>query len=180
MVFSDYRHGIFNQNTISIFSKSLRKNKYIVADSQVASRWGNITDFKKFDLITPTEKEARLSLLEQDLPIRTLADLLLKKTNAKNAILKLGDKGLISLDKQRKDYISLDPFVDEVLDANGAGDALLAYSSATLYFTKSLILSSIMGCLAASCKCEMVGNVPVTLQQIKRKIDKILKDNLYK
>ncbi len=180
VVFSDYRHGIFNQNTISIFSKSLRKNKFIVADSQVASRWGNITDFKKFDLITPTEKEARLSLLEQDLPIRTLTDLLLKKTNAKNAILKLGDKGLISLDKQRKDYISLDPFVDEVLDANGAGDALLAYSSATLYFTKSLILSSIMGCLAASCKCEMVGNVPVTLQQIKRKIDKILKDNLYK
>ena len=30
-----------------------------VADSQVASRWGNILEFKNFDLITPNEREAR-------------------------------------------------------------------------------------------------------------------------
>ena len=31
-----------------------------VADSQVATRWGNISDFKNFDLITPNEKKQDL------------------------------------------------------------------------------------------------------------------------
>ena len=33
-----------------------------VADSQVASRWGNITEFTDFDMITPNEREARFAL----------------------------------------------------------------------------------------------------------------------
>ena len=37
-----------------------------VADSQVASRWGNITEFRGFDLITPNEREARFALADQD------------------------------------------------------------------------------------------------------------------
>lgn len=173
IIFSDFRHGIFNQNSIPIFSNAINKKKFIVADSQVASRWGNIIDFKNFNLITPTEKEARLSLHEQDLPIRTLCDLLLKKTKSKNVILKLGPKGVISIDKERKDYISLDPVVDKVIDTSGAGDAMLAFSSATLFQTNSLILSSIMGILAASCKCETEGNIPVTINQLYKKIDNI-------
>ena len=44
-----------------------------MADSQVASRWGNITDFKHFDLITPNEREARFALADQDSGIRPLA-----------------------------------------------------------------------------------------------------------
>ena len=176
IIFSDFRHGIFNQNTIPVFIKKIKKKKFKVADSQVASRWGNIVDFKGFDLITPTEKEARLSLHEQDLPVRTLCDLLLKKTKAKNVILKIGQKGLISLDTNRKDYISLDPIVADVLDTNGAGDALLAFSSATLFHTKSLIVSSIMGILAASCKCETDGNVPITIKKMNEKIKSVIKE----
>ena len=60
-----------------------------------------------------------------------------------------------------------------LVDANGAGDAMLAYSSSTLFHTKSLIISSIIGILAASCKCEFQGNLPVTIQQIFKKIDNI-------
>ena len=132
-------------------------------------------DFKNFDLISCTEKEARYSLFEQDLPIRTLADELLRKSKTKNLILKLGFRGLISLNKKRKDYIVLDPFVDTLVDSNGAGDALLAYSSASLYKTKSLIISSIIGTLAASCKCEIEGNKSVSINQIENKIDEIEK-----
>jgi rfaE bifunctional protein kinase chain/domain/rfaE bifunctional protein nucleotidyltransferase chain/domain len=175
VVFSDFRHGMFNEEIIKRFKLAMNKKIFLVADSQVASRWGNIIDFKNFDLITPTEKEARLSLLEQDMPIRPLADKILKISKAKNVILKLGDRGLISLDKNRKEYISLDPFVDKVIDSTGAGDALLAYSAASLYVTKSLLLSSIIGLLAACCKCEVNGNVPVSKEQILKKIDNLKK-----
>ena len=175
IVFSDFRHGIFNKFTSKKFVASIDRSCFKVADSQVASRWGNIMDFNKFDLITPTEKEARLALFEQDLPIRTLADKLLKKSLCKNLILKLGSKGLTSLNQKRRDYIILDPFVNNFKDSNGAGDALLAYSAATLYKTKSLIISSIIGLLAASCKCEIEGNIPVKLNQIIKKINDLKK-----
>ena len=175
VVFSDFRHGIFNKNSIPIFTKSINKKSFKVADSQVASRWGNILDFQNFDLITPTEKEARFSLREQDLPIRPLINDLITKCNSKNAILKLGEKGLIALNTARKDYISLDPVVDNLVDANGSGDALLAFASLTLFKTKSLILSSLIGIIAASCKCEYEGNKPLSIKELLVKIMKIKK-----
>jgi rfaE bifunctional protein kinase chain/domain len=176
-VISDYRHGIFNNQSCNEIVKSIDKKAFKVADSQVASRWGNILDFKSFNLITPTEQEARYSLFEQDLTIRALADKLIKESKSKNIILKIGERGLIALGKNRPDYIALDPFVDNLMDANGAGDALLAYSSAALFKEKSLIMSSIIGILAASCKCEKKGNLPLKISEIVSKINKI-KDSM--
>ena len=66
IILSDFRHGIFNKYSIKKIINSIPNKKFKVADSQVASRWGNIIDFKKFDLITPNEKEARFSLADQD------------------------------------------------------------------------------------------------------------------
>lgn len=173
VVVSDYRHGIFNNQSCKEIIKSINNKAFKVADSQVASRWGNILDFKKFDLITPTEQEARYSLFEQDLTIRALADKLIKVSKSKNLILKIGERGLIALGKNRPDYITLDPFVDNLKDANGAGDALLAYSSAALFKEKSLIIASIIGILVASCKCEKKGNLPLKISEIVSKINKI-------
>ena len=78
------------------FLEVAKTKKFKVADSQVASRWGNISDFSNFDLITPTEREARYSLFEQDTPIRNLLGNISKRAKAKNVILKLGDKGIRS------------------------------------------------------------------------------------
>ena len=73
VIYSDFRHGIFNRRTIPDFICAMPERVYRVADSQVASRWGNITEFKGFDLITPNEREARFALADQDLGIRPLA-----------------------------------------------------------------------------------------------------------
>src|SRR5207244_1333656 len=73
VVFSDFRHGIFNRRTVPELVRGLPAGCFRVADSQVASRWGNITDFRDFDLITPNEREARFALGDQDSGIRPLA-----------------------------------------------------------------------------------------------------------
>jgi rfaE bifunctional protein kinase chain/domain len=173
LIIADYRHGIFNSQSCKEIKKSISKKAFKVADSQVASRWGNILDFKGFDLITPTEQEARYSLFEQDLTIRTLADRLMNVSKSKNIILKIGERGLIALAKNKPEYITLDPFVENLKDANGAGDALLAYSSATLFKEKSLIMASIIGIIAASCKCEKKGNTPIKINEMINKINEI-------
>ena len=65
LVFSDFRHGIFNRSHIGKLAEARKKGVFSVADSQVASRWGNITEFKNFDLVTPNEREARFALAAQ-------------------------------------------------------------------------------------------------------------------
>ena len=72
VVFSDFRHGIFNRDTIPQLTDAIPDGRVPVADSQVASRWGNILDFKGFDLITPNEREARFALGDQDSVVRPL------------------------------------------------------------------------------------------------------------
>ena len=67
-----------------------------VADSQVASRWGNILEFKGFDLITPNEREARFALADQDSGVRPLAAKLHEEADCKTVILKLGDRGVLT------------------------------------------------------------------------------------
>ena len=46
VVYSDFRHGMFNKRTIPAFLDAIPDGVFRVADSQVASRWGNITEFK--------------------------------------------------------------------------------------------------------------------------------------
>ena len=96
VVFSDFRHGIFNRRTIPALVEAIPQNRFKVADSQVASRWGNITEFKGFDLITPNEREARFALGDQDSVVRPLASELFRQAACRYLILKLGERGLIA------------------------------------------------------------------------------------
>src|SRR5262247_3468741 len=89
VVFSDFRHGIFNRRTIPGLTNAIPAGTFRVADSQVASRWGNILEFKGFDLITPNEREARFALADQDSGIRPLASDLYDAAQCKLLMLKL-------------------------------------------------------------------------------------------
>ena len=175
IMFSDFRHGIFNKQTIPFFIKSIPNKIIKIADSQVASRWGNILDFQNFEMITPNEKEARFSLADQDSNIGSLASNLIKQSQTSNLILKLGDKGILfNKGKANTDkFYFLDSFVENNVDAVGAGDALLAYASLALIKTKNIAISSILGSIAAACECEKDGNIPITPNDLLRKIDKL-------
>ena len=71
---------------------SIKNFNFRSADSQVASRWGNIVEFRNFDLITPNEKEARFALANQDGTVKELASQIYELTDCKNIILKLNFK----------------------------------------------------------------------------------------
>jgi sugar/nucleoside kinase (ribokinase family) len=184
VVFADFRHGIFNRRTIPELVKAIPKGRFKVADSQVASRWGNITEFQGFDLITPNEREARFALGDQDSGIRPLASSLYDAAKCSTLILKLGERGVLtcrSADHESLDsFIVIDSFVDRVVDAVGAGDALLAYATLAKLATKSDAVATILGSLAAACECEVDGNIPVTPADVRRKLDAIEQRAHYK
>ena len=176
VIFSDFRHGMFNRDTIPQLIEAIPPNTMKVADSQVASRWGNILDFKGFDLITPNEREARFALADQDSVIRPLALSLYNAAQCDTLILKLGDKGILTYrapSDAAGSFFSVDAFADIVIDPVGAGDALLAYSTLSLAVEKDAVIASILGSMAAGVACETEGNNPVTPEAVIRKLEHI-------
>lgn len=176
VVFSDFRHGVFSRETIPALTASLPPGALRAADSQVANRWGNILEFQGFDLITPNEREARFALGDQDSVIRPLAFELYKKAQCKALLLKLGNRGIITYRAKSEDvrsFFTIDSFAVQVVDPVGAGDALLAYATLALTATKSSVVASILGSMAAAVACERDGNVPVTPQDVLKKLQAI-------
>lgn len=171
VVFSDFRHGIFNKSTIPLLTEAIPANACLVADSQVASRWGNITEFKGCHLITPNEKEVRFAMADQDSNIGRLASSVKEACQAKDIILKLGSRGVLFL--QDNSPYSLDSFTSCIKDAVGAGDALLAYATLTMLATKSLPMACIIGSIAAACECEIDGNMPIEPKLVLAKLKDI-------
>jgi rfaE bifunctional protein kinase chain/domain len=183
VIFSDFRHGIFNRRTINELVAAIPKKSFKVADSQVATRWGNITEFKGFDLITPNEREARFALGDQDSGIRLLSSRLYEEAQCKTLILKLGERGLLTCcnnDFESLDsFAVVDSFVDHLVDAVGSGDALLAYATLALLKGYSPAVASIVGSMAAACECEVDGNIPIAKEDVIKKIQNVIRHSEY-
>jgi rfaE bifunctional protein kinase chain/domain len=173
VVFSDFRHGIFNRETIPALTANLPASALRVADSQVASRWGNILDFQGFDVITPNEREARFALGDQDSTVRPMALELYKRADCKTLILKLGDRGILTYrapSVEVRSFFTVDSFVNKLVDAVGAGDALLSYVTLAMVTTQSSVIASILGSVAAALACEHEGNNPVAPEDVLKKL----------
>jgi rfaE bifunctional protein kinase chain/domain len=178
VVFSDFRHGLFSHRLLPELVACIPQGALRVADSQVASRWGNILDFADFDLITPNEREARFALGDQDSTIRPLALELYKRARCQTLILKLGDRGIITYrapNPEVRSFFTVDSLVDKLVDAVGAGDALLSYATLALATTRSPVIASILGSAAAAVACEHDGNKPVAPEDVARKLQTVEK-----
>ena len=174
VVFSDFRHGIFNTRTIPTLTAAIPAGCTRAADSQVASRWGNILDFQGFDFVAANEREARFALGDQDSGVRPLAARLYGEAHCSGLLLKLGARGILGFtagaDDTERSFV-LSSFAARVIDPVGAGDALLAYAALALAGGAGLPVAAILGSLAAAAECAVDGNVPVASETILAKID---------
>jgi len=155
------------------------KLRVTMLESWSASRWGNITEFESFDLITPNEREARFALADQDSNIVTLSFNLMQASRCQTLILKLGSRGVALANPSKEDmqdlgsFIVLDSFANNVVDAVGAGDALLAYSTLAKVCGGHDVTATILGSMAAACECEVDGNIPVRPEHVLARIDAV-------
>lgn len=170
VIFSDFRHGIFNRGSIPHLTKAVLSDVMKVADSQVASRWGNILEFNGFDMITPNEKEARFALGDQDSNIRRLAWDIYSVAKCKTLMMKLGSRGMLAQVNDQAEVIVLDSFARNVVDPVGAGDAFLAYATLGI-FTGSVEKAAVLGSIAAALECEHEGNVPITADMMRERLN---------
>ena len=145
---------------------------------QCSSQVGQITKFKDFDFISPNEKEARIALQDNKSGIEAISKNLMKITNAKNLMVKLGNEGLIiyetgidgKVNSQSFPALSANP-----IDVMGAGDSILASMAVGLASGSSIMKASAIACCIASLAVEQMGNKPITLDKLRRKLKKYLK-----
>ena len=186
VVYSDFRHGIFTKGTVPAFISAAPHGAFTVADSQVASRWGNVLEFAGCDLLTPNEQEVRFAMGDQDTVIRPLGSALYDQADCKFLMLKLGARGLLTFrspfsEDERRSFFATDSLArDSIVDPVGSGDALLAYSTLALVSTGNVVLASIVGSIAAGIECEFDGNVPVTPELVLDRIDELEKASGFK
>ena len=178
ILFSDFNYGALPQELVDKIIKLSKKNKVMIcADSQSSSQIGNISRFKGVDLLTPTEREARLSMHNNEDGLVVLIEKLRKKSLANNILLKLGQEGiLIHTGKPKKskwltdriDRMNLHP-----KDISGAGDCLFIASSMAKVLGANIWETALFGSLAAAIQVSRTGNTPLQFKEFSLEINQL-------
>jgi len=169
LVFSDFNYGCLPQSLVSDIMNVTKNNKiFVAADSQSSSQIGNISRFKNMDLLTPTEREARISTRNHEDGLVVLAERLRQDSLAKNILLKLGEEGLLIYTREDKDDRSTDRITNlnnAVKDEAGAGDSLLITSAMAMACGADIWEAACLGSLAAALQVGRIGNTPLSIDE---------------
>ena len=117
------------------------------------------------NLLTPTEREARISTHNHEDGLVVLAEKLGRQADARNLFVKLGSEGLLihaELSESSQWHTDrLPAFSLAAQDTAGAGDSLLAASALTLAVGAPIWQAAYVGSIAAACQVDRIGNVPI-------------------
>lgn len=175
IIISDFSYGIITPNLVEEISKIAKlKNIKLFGDSQSSSQIGDILKFNNFDLITPTEREARIALGDKYSGLEKIGTTLIENLNLKNLVLTLGENGFISYQNisenggklfksQHFNALNVNP-----VDVMGAGDSLLSGLVVGLCAGASLMEASVIGAGIASIAVSKIGNEPIKMEELKK------------
>ena len=122
------------------------------------------------NLITPTEREARLACRDNEGGLITIAEKLRRESIAHNIIIKLGSLGLIVDINNKKNGVHetdkipvLNNFAKDVV---GAGDSLLTLTALSLASGANAWEATLLGSIASAVQVGKNGNIPLNYKDI--------------
>ena len=171
LIFSDFNYGCLPQPLVDEIVDACKSQKVLmVGDSQSSSQVGDVSRFKDMMLLTPTEREARLSLGDFSSGLVGITEKLRKKCRAKNIIITLGAEGILAhaAAKTNDGWLTdrLPALNAAPKDPAGAGDSLLACCTLSLAVGADIWQSMYLGSIAAACQVSRVGNIPLSPSDI--------------
>ena len=176
LVFSDFNYGCLPQTLVDkIINRVRRSDLIMTADSQSSSQTGDVSRFKDMDLLTPTEREARIALRNQQDGLVVLIEKLRERARANNIILKLGTDGALLYLQDQENLAQIDRIPALNLsprDVIGAGDSMLIGSSMALAISGvSPWESAFLGSIFSALQVNQVGNAPLSLDEVLRELE---------
>ena len=169
IIFSDFSYGVLTKNIIeNITLYAQKKSVFMVADSQSSSQIGDISKFKDMDIVTPTEREIRLSINDFESGLVVLSEKLHKKSNSKYIFTTLGSEGILIYNSTQNELLTdnIQALNTNAKDVSGAGDSLLTCSSMAKVVGANIWESAYLGSIAAAIQVSRVGNIPIKKEEL--------------
>jgi rfaE bifunctional protein kinase chain/domain len=171
ILFSDFNYGCLPQPLVEAITELARaRNVMMAADSQASSQLADISRFRHMQVVTPTEREARMALGAQDAGagVAIVASHLRAKAAAAHVIVTLGAEGLIVLgDKGGEERLDrLPAFNTNPKDVAGAGDSLFTCLSLALCAGVDIWRACYVASVAAAIQVSRVGNLPLQHKEL--------------
>ena len=176
LVFSDFNYGCLPQPLVERLVESAKRRGVVcAADSQSSSQVGDIGRYRDMDLLTPTEREARISTRNHQDGLVVLAEALRRQSSARNVLLKLGEEGVLihAGDGRAEDWLTdrVGALNAAPKDVAGAGDSLLIAAALALASGGSIWEAACLGSLAAAVQVGRVGNQPIQARELRQELD---------
>jgi len=172
LVFADFNHGCLPQRLVDeVIRFAKTRDVIMVADSQSSSQIGDIGRFSQMDLLTPTEREARIAMRNNQDGLVVLAELLRERSQSKSILLKMGSEGLLvhnQVEESSKMLTDKFPALNQnPKDVAGAGDSLLMTSALAIAAGASIWEAALLGSVAAAIQVSRVGNIPLQSGEVE-------------
>ena len=173
IILQDYNKGVLSSSLIKQLIKLANKNGVIIT---VDPKFNNFFEYKNVTVFKPNRKEAEDVL---GVRIKTYKDIsfagneLLKKLNAKNVLLTLGEGGIAVFEKNKPE-MRMPTKARKVADVSGAGDTVISTLTIALAAGADIYEASYLANYAGGLVCEEVGIVPIEIDKL---FDTIIREN---
>jgi rfaE bifunctional protein kinase chain/domain len=173
VVFSDFNYGVLPQAFVErLVSKFQSPRTVLAADSQSSSQIGNVGRFVGMTLLTPTEREARISTRNFEDGLNILSQQLRSSSRAQHVLLTVGEDGVLVATAdaagQERSPDKIEALNDAPKDVAGAGDSMLIGASLSLAAGANIWEAACVGSMAAAIQVSRIGNTPVSTEELFR------------
>lgn len=173
IILQDYNKGVFSASLIFRIIELANKNKKLIT---VDPKFNNFYEYKNVTVFKPNRNEAEAILamkIKTDDEVSFAGNTLLKKLNAKNILLTLGEGG-IAVFKKGKPEKRMPTKARKVADVSGAGDTVISTLTIALAAGADIYEASYLANYAGGIVCEEVGIVPIEIDKL---YDTVMREN---
>lgn len=173
IILQDYNKGVLSSSLINQLIELANKNKKLVT---VDPKFNNFYEYKNVTVFKPNRKEAEDILgmkIKTDADISFAGNTLLKKLNAKNILLTLGEGGIAVFEKGKPEK-RMPTKARKVADVSGAGDTVISTLTLALAAGANIYEASYLANYAGGIVCEEVGIIPIELDKL---FDTVAREN---
>lgn len=165
IILQDYNKGVLSTTLIrDTIALCKAKGKLVTVDPKFA----NFFEYQDVTVFKPNRKEAGdvlgISIVSEE-DISKAGELLIKKLNASNILLTLGEGGIAVFEKDGN-FKRMPTKARKVADVSGAGDTVISTLTMALSAGANIYEASFLANYAGGIVCEEVGIVPVKLDNL--------------
>lgn len=172
IILQDYNKGVLSEILIKkIIALAIKHKKLITVDP----KFNNFFAYKNVTVFKPNRKEAEDILgikIRSDKDVSFAGNELLRRLNAKNILLTLGEGGIAVFEKGKPEK-RMPTKARKVADVSGAGDTVISTLTVALSAGANILEASFLANYAGGIVCEEVGIIPIEIDKL---FDTILKE----